>query len=143
MGTFVVQRNTVTIHSHSLMVVAHSSYDMEMQAVHAAIEYILQQVQGLVIVFIDNQATLKSLFNTKPHSVFELSRDNCNYLGDWLAKSLLNTAEFWWIPSHLGFTINVLADKAANISLIGPFPFLRHTIASRIWHNRGLVVSKW
>lgn len=129
-AAFVVQCNNIMEFTSSQMVVVHSLYDAEMQAVHMAIVHISQQVMGPVIIFIDNQATLKSLFNTKPHSAFELSLANCKILGDCITQSQINTAKFRWIPSHLGFPINKLADAAAEANLIGPFPFPQHTIAS-------------
>ena len=142
-SAFVVQHDGITIHSHSHLVVAHSSYDAEMQAASSAIEYIMHNVDGSAMVFIDNQATLKSLFNTNPHLVFELSRANCKSLGDWLAVSPTNNIEFQWMPSHLGFEINELADKAAEMTPIGPPPFPRHTLASRIRHNRSFLIAEW
>ena len=94
MAAFIVQHNYDTIHSYSQMVVAHSSYDAEMQAIHVAIEYLTQHVTGPANVFVDNQATLKSLFNTKLHSAFELALANCKLLGGWLMQSLLNLDGF-------------------------------------------------
>ena len=142
-SAFVVQCDRVTIHSHSQLVLAHSSYDAEMHAAHAAIDYITSNIAGAVIMFIDNQAALKSLFTTRPHSLFELSRMNCASVGRWLTASPNNTMEFCWMPSHLGFPINELADKLAGDRLIGPPPFLWHTLASRTHHNRSLVVTEW
>ena len=72
-SAFVVQCNNTTIFSQSQLVAAHSSYDAEMQAAHMAISYISKNVVRKVIVFIDNQSTLKSLLNVKPHSLFKLS----------------------------------------------------------------------
>ena len=54
-----------------------------------------------------------------------------------------NEVEFRWMLSHLGFAINELADKAADTSPIGPFPFPHPTIASRIRANKALAVHKW
>ena len=142
-SAFIVQRNGQTIHSSSFLVIAHSSYDAEMQAVHAAIKFVAHNVAGSVLVFVDNQATLKSLFNTRPHSAFELARENCRLMGDWTNSSHDNNIEFRWMPSHLGFEINELADKAADVTPIGPPPFPSHTIASRIRHNRSLVIFEW
>ena len=90
------------VHTHSFLMAAHSSYDAEMHVANAAIEYIAQFV-GPVLVFIDNQATLKSLFSTKPHTAFALSLANCKAIAAWLSASPDNTAEFRWMPSHLGF----------------------------------------
>ena len=47
------------------------------------------------------------------------------------------------MPSHLGFHINELADKAAGSPPIGPFPTLHMTIASCLRDNRAAVVHKW
>ena len=46
-------------------------------------------------------------------------------------------------PSHLGFTLNELADKAAPTAPAGPFAFPRHTVASRLRLNRALVITEW
>ena len=72
-SAFVIQEKDIIIHSASQLVVAHSSYDAEMHAANQAIKYIASHLGGPVLFFIDNQFTLKSLFNTKPHSAFELS----------------------------------------------------------------------
>ena len=63
-SAFVVQVQNITIHSQSTMVVAHSSYDAEMQAANQAMDYMTQHHSGHVLFFIDNQATIKSLFTT-------------------------------------------------------------------------------
>ena len=47
------------------------------------------------------------------------------------------------MPSHLGFALNELADKAAEVTPIGPPPFPRNTLASRIRFNRSLVITEW
>ena len=47
------------------------------------------------------------------------------------------------MPSHLGFLLNELADKAAETAPIGPPAFPHHTLASRLWFNRSLVVTEW
>ena len=72
-SAFVVQSNNVTTFSQSQLIAAHSSYDAEMQAAHMAILHVKEHIGGKVVVFIDNQSTLKSLFNIKPHSLIELS----------------------------------------------------------------------
>ena len=108
-----------------------------------AIEYIKEHVVGKVIVFIDNQSMMWSLLNVKPHSLFELSHQNSINLGSWLSMSGNNEVEFRWMPSHLGFSINELADKAAEAAPIGPFPFPKLTIASWIRENKASVVHEW
>ena len=137
----MVQCNCNTLHCFSQPVIAHSSYDTGIQAVHAAIDYIAHNAIGKVIVFINNQATIKLLFNTKPHSLFELSQQNCQSMGTWRIASPYNVAEFRWVPSHLGFSINELADM--DVVPIGLYPFPQHTIASRIRFNRSLVIIEW
>ena len=72
-SAFVIKENDVIIHSASRLVLAHSSYDTEVHAANRAIKYIASHLEGPVLFFIDNQSTLKSLFNTKPHSAFKLS----------------------------------------------------------------------
>ena len=114
-----------------------------MQAAAIAIEYIVEHTQGDVLVFVDNQSTLKSLFNVMPHSLFELSRNNNSELGHWLAISPQNMIKFRWMPSHLGFHINELADKVAGSPPIGPFPAPHMTIASRVRDNKASIVHKW
>ena len=47
------------------------------------------------------------------------------------------------MPSHLGFHINELADKAADTTPIGPFPAPHMTIASHIRDNKASIVSNW
>ena len=129
-SAFVVQVGDTVLLTHSHPVSAHSLYDTEMKAANMAIEYIADHVHDKVIVFIDNQSTLKSLFNVAPHSLFELSRLNSIAIGRWVVASPSNTVEFRWMPSHLRFHINELADKAADITLIGPFPEPHMMIAS-------------
>ena len=99
----MVQNNNIVVHSHSFLTVAHSSYDAEMHTANVTIDYIAQHVQGSVLVFIDNQATLKSLFSMKPHTAFELSLANCKTMASWISSSPDNMVEFRWMPSHLGF----------------------------------------
>ena len=142
-SAFVVQQDNVVIHSHSFLVVAHSSYDAEMQAANATIHYMAQNVRGQVLVFIDNQATLKSLFSTKPHTAFALSLNNCKTMDAWLASSADNMAKFRWMPSHLGFPLNELADKATKFTPIGPPAFPHHTLASRLCMNWAFVITEW
>ena len=139
----VVQHNNITTTSCTQLVAAHSSYDTEMQAVHMAIEYIHENCTGKVIIFIDNQSMLRSIFNVKPHSLFELSRQNSITIGNWIRSSSDNNIEFCWMPSHLGFTINELADSAADSTPIGPFPAPNPTITSRIHSNKANVVIEW
>lgn len=62
---------------------------------------------------------------------------------EWLAKDNSNHIEFRWVPSHIGFPINKLADSAAGSKPVGPFPYPIETIASRIRRNHGLVISEW
>ena len=128
---------------HACLVSAHSSYDAEMKAANMAIEFISEHAKGKVLVFIDNQSTLKSLFNVKPHFLFELSRLNSIAIGGWISASPQNEVEFRWMPSHLGFDINELADKAADITPIGPFPALHMTIASCIQDNKASIIHEW
>ena len=142
-STFVIKHNDTIIHSSSRLVLAHSSYNMEMHAANQAIEYIAHNLEGSIIFFIDNQSTLKLIFNTKSHLAFELSQNNCQYIGDWLGQSQNNSIEFRWMPSHLGFDINEHADLLADVPIIGPAPFPVHNIASRIRYNCALVVNEW
>ena len=114
-----------------------------MHAVNDAIHYIAQHLNGPIIVFIDNQATLKSLFTTKPHTAFAMSLDNCKTIGSWLADAPDNTIDFRWMPSHLGFALNELADKLAEVVPIGPPPFPHHMIASRLRLNKAYVIMEW
>ena len=101
-----------------------------MKAANMAIEFITEYTQDKILIFIDNQSTLRSLFNVTPHLLFELSRLNSIAVGRWLAASPCNEVEFCWMPSHLGFHINELADKVADALLTGPFPAPHMTIAS-------------
>ena len=142
-STFIIQMQDVTVHSDVQLVVAHSSYDAEMSAAHNAIVYLAGHHTGHILFFINNQATIKSLFNTKPHSAFELSKDNCQIIGDWLSASPTNRIEIRWMPSHLGFGINEMADSLADQKVTGPAPFPAHNIASRIRHNRSLAIQEW
>ena len=130
-SAFVIQEQGITVYSRSCMVIAHSSYDAEMHAANQAIEYMAHHHTGRILFFIDNQSTLKSLFTTKPHSAFELSKSNCQIIADWIAQSPVNSVEFQWMPSHLGFHINKMADSLADVPVIGPVPFPAHNIASR------------
>ena len=139
----VAQHNHVTTHTEARQIVAHSSFDAEMFAVNIAIHYIYQNVQGPVIVFIDNQATIKAMFKVTAHSAFELSRDNSQTIIQWLDMDDRNHIEFRWVPSHLGFEINELADSAADTSIVGPFPQPKHNIASRLRHNKASTVIEW
>ena len=106
-------KDDVILHTHTQLVAAHS-YDAEMNAVHHAIEYITISLTGRVIVFIDNQSTIHSILNVKAHSLFELSRKNNHFLWHWIDSNVNNNIKFCWVPSHLGFCINKLADSAAN-----------------------------
>ena len=142
-SAFVVQHDHNVLYMHSCPVSAHSSYDTEMKAANMAIEYIAEHAAGKVLVFIDNLSTLKSLFNVKPHSLFELSRLNSISVGGWIAVSPENEVEFRWMPSHLGFNINELADKVADINPIGPFPLPHMTIASCIRDNKASIIHEW
>ena len=114
-----------------------------MLAVHSTIEYVSTSVAGHVIVFIDNQATVKSILQVKPHSLFELSRQNSCNLQQWLTLSNGNQIEFHWIPSHLGFHINELADAAASTPPTGPFPAPLHSSSSRLCQNKAWVIAEW
>ena len=64
-------------------------------------------------------------------------------IADWLGRSQDNFIEFRWMPSHIGFHINELADSLADVSIIGPVPFPAHNIVSHIRHNRSLAVIEW
>ena len=64
-STFVVQYHHHTICTEAQQIVAHSSYDAEMHAVNMAIHHVYEHVRGLVIVFIDNQLTLKAMFKVQ------------------------------------------------------------------------------
>ena len=134
-SAFVVQQNNSTVFSQSLLVIAHSSYDVEMQASHMAIAYTKEHILGKVIVFIDNQSTLKSLLNVKAHSLLKLSHLNSLEPNSWLLQSPDNEIEFRWIPSHLGLSINELADQMADVTPIGPFLYPRLSIVSRLHYN--------
>ena len=133
----------VVTHTHRQLVAAHSSYDAKMLAVHSAIEYITASLIGRIIVFIDNQSMLKSMLQVNAHLLFELSHQNSHNLQCWLTSSDDNHVEFWWIPSHLGFRINELADTAANNPPIGPFPAPSHTASSRLCQNKVWVITEW
>ena len=104
-SAFVIQCNNSTIHMHSFLVIAHSSFDAEMYAANVAIEYIAEHIHGSVLMFIDNQATLCSLFSTKPHTAFHISLSNCKAMARWLSASPDHRIEFHWMPSHLGFPL--------------------------------------
>ena len=129
-SAFVVQSDIEVLHTSKQLVGTHSSYDVEMKAAAMAIEYVAKHIDGKVLVFINNQSTLKLLFTVKPHSLFEISRHNSIELGKWIAASPTNEIEFRWMPSHLGFHINKLADQAANSLPIGPFPAPHMTISN-------------
>ena len=87
-STFVVQHHGVVTHSHNFLVVAHSSYDAKMHAANTAIDYIAHNIQGLVLVFIDNQAMLKSLFSTKPHTTSHYLIAKVSVLGCSLPQTM-------------------------------------------------------
>ena len=142
-SAFVIQERGITICSQSFLVVAHSSYDTEMQAANYAMNYMAQHHTGRVLFFIDNQATVKSLFTTSPHSAFEIAKHNCQIIADWLGRLPNNSIEFRWMPSHLGFHINELADALADVPIIGPRLLPAHNIASRIRYNRSLTIKEW
>ena len=142
-SAFIIQSEEQVLLTHSRPVSAHSSYDAEMKTANMAIEFITQQAHGKVIVFIDNQSTLKSLFNVAPHSLFELSQLNSIAMGGWITVSPQNEVEFCWMPSHLGFHVNELADKAVDATPIGPFPAPYMTIASCIRNNKASVIHEW
>ena len=142
-SAFVIHDKGIPVCSHSAMVVAHSSYDAEMHAANHAMEYMAQHHTGQVLFFIDNQSTLKSMFTTRPHSAFEIAKRNCQVIADWLRRSPDNAIEFQWMPSHIGFHINELADSLADEPIIGPRLPPVHNIASRIRLNRSLAVTEW
>ena len=142
-SAFVIQRNNIMLHTHSFLVVAHSSFKAEMYAANAAIEYTSEYVHGLVLMFIDNQATLRSLFSMKPHTAFHTSLANCKAMAKWLSASQENCVEFRWLPSHLGFWLNELADTAVEHPPAGPPVLPCHSIVSRIRHNHSLVINEW
>ena len=79
---------------HSRLVAAHSSYDAEMKAIHAAISYIANSLAGRVLIFIDNQAAIKSILKVNSHLLFELSRENSHSLQLWLDNNPSNNIEF-------------------------------------------------
>ena len=142
-STFVAQLDNMVMYMHNRLVSSHSSYDAEMKAANMAIEYLVEHTVGKVLVFIDNQSTLKSLFNVKPHLLFELSRCNSIELGRWISGLPQNEVEFHWMPSHIGFYVNELADKAADLPPIRPYPVPHMTIASHIRDNKAAVVKEW
>ena len=142
-SAFVIQWDNITTHTHSFLVVVHSSFEAEMYAANAAIEYISEHLHGAVLMFIDNQATLHSLFSTKPHTAFSISLSNCKAMATWISDSPDNCIEFRWMPSHLGFPLNELADKAAEHMPAGPHAFPQHSMASRIRLNRSLIINEW
>ena len=142
-SAFVVMNGNDVIHTHWQLVVVHSSSDAEMLAVHSAIEYISASLAGCIIVFVDNQAMIKSILQVKSHSLFELSHQNSHNLQRWLESSNNNHIEFRWIPSHLGFCINELADAAVNNPPIGPSPALLLMLASRLHQNKAQVITEW
>ena len=142
-SAFVIQRDNVIVHTHSFLVVAHSSFDVEMQVANAAIDYIVDNTQGPVLMFIDNQATLRSLFSTKLHTAFQLALMNSKNMFKWVSLAPDNMIEFRWMPCHLGFALNELADKAAEQTPIGPPAFPHHSLASLLRKNRSLVINEW
>lgn len=72
-SAFIVMNGDNVIHSHTQLVAAHSSYDVEMHAIHNAIAHVTNSITGCIIVFIDNQAAIKSALHLKAHSLFEMS----------------------------------------------------------------------
>ena len=107
------------------------------------IEYVRENISGKVLVFVNNQSTLHMLLNVKLHLLYKLAHQNSCYLGDWLLFSPTNEIEFQWMPSHLGFVINELANKLADTMPVGLFPFPQMTIVSGLRHNKALAVHEW
>ena len=64
-------------------------------------------------------------------------------LKHWIADNAANDIEFRWVPSHLGFRVNELANAAADSPPHGPFPTPVHTSASWLRLNKGKVIVEW
>ena len=72
-STFVMLQDNAVLHTQQQLVAAHSSYDAKMIAIYHAIEHITHNLTGHVMVFIDNQAALKSMLQVQPHTLYEMS----------------------------------------------------------------------
>ena len=97
---------------------AASSFDAELRAIEAALEYVTEKTSyDHIILFIDNKAAANSLFNFDvKSSQMSIVRIN-SLLIAWLAANLQRSLTIRFVPSHKGVIGNERADQLTKAGL--------------------------
>ncbi|KAF8641508.1 hypothetical protein AX14_009881, partial [Amanita brunnescens Koide BX004] len=97
---------------------AASSFDAELSAIEAALEYIITRTaHSRIIIFIDNKAAANSIFNFDiKSSRMSVVRINM-LLNSWLTEKPHRTLTIRFAPSHQGIDGNERADQLTKAGL--------------------------
>ncbi|KAF8625366.1 hypothetical protein AX14_011634, partial [Amanita brunnescens Koide BX004] len=97
---------------------AASSFDAELRAIEAALEYVTTRMaHSHIILFIDNKATANSLFDFNIKSS-QMSVVHINLLMNvWLAENPHRSLTIRFAPSHQGIDSNKRADRLTKAGL--------------------------
>ncbi|KAF8628130.1 hypothetical protein AX14_011267 [Amanita brunnescens Koide BX004] len=97
---------------------AASSFNAELRAIEAALEYIIERTAcGHITILIDNKAAANSLFNFEVKSSQMLIVWINWLLKDWLSENHQRTLAVRFVPSHEGITGNECADQLTKAGL--------------------------
>ncbi|KAF8633906.1 hypothetical protein AX14_010693, partial [Amanita brunnescens Koide BX004] len=97
---------------------AASSFDAELRAIEAALEYIIERTAcGHITILINNKAAANSLFNFEVKSS-QMSIIRINWLlKDWFSENHQQTLAVHFVPSYEGITGNECADELTKAGL--------------------------
>ena len=120
-----------------------SSFNGKLTAISDAVDYILHNVTGHVLLIADNKATLAKSYDLSNHLGFPKSLHIAKVLDKWFSNNPLNAIEFQWFPGHAGICINELANQLAALPITGPAPFPATTSASCLQDHHATAVLEW
>ncbi|KAF8633884.1 hypothetical protein AX15_001190 [Amanita polypyramis BW_CC] len=126
--------NHSEIFKEAITVSAHSSFNMELQAIKLAMQNIAKHKIKRVILLIDNEVAAKSIWDTKFHNLQAISIDTMIIFHKWTV--LLETNDFQfnisWCPAHMDVYENEFVDSLANDATIDEEFLCKSTLLSKI-----------
>ncbi|TFY73624.1 hypothetical protein EWM64_g10388, partial [Hericium alpestre] len=120
-----------------------TSYDAELFGLYMAIRHLTQVDASSIHLYCDNEAALRTLFDTRNHASQMLSVMACKSAREWLEGHPDRSIHLHWCPGHVGIDNNELVDRDAKeaATSLPITPYISHAYARQ--RVTGGVTKEW